>query len=93
MDFVTFIGTTGATVILIAFALNQLKKWKDDYFIYDLFNLLGGSLLVIYALILESWPFVVLNIVWSALSLRDVITGLKRNSQKTSKNFVAKWLK
>lgn len=93
MDFITSIGAIGATMILIAFALNQLHKWKEDYFIYDLFNFIGGTLMVIYALILESWPFAVLNLVWAILSLRDVISDTQRNNKKTSNTFISKWLK
>ncbi len=93
MDFITIIGTTGATTLLIAFILNQLHKWKEDYLVYDLFNTIGGSLLITYALMLESWPFVILNLVWATLSFRDLILDTKRNSKRDSKNFTSKWLK
>lgn len=86
------IGTLGALIILIAFILNQVKKWKDDYLIYDIFNLIGSILLIIYAVILSSYPFLILNSVWAALSLRDVIVDLKRNSKSQRRDFYSKWL-
>lgn len=93
MDYITIIGTSGAFLILIAFAMNQTKKWKDDYFIYDLVNFIGSMLLVIYAIILKSYPFLILNGVWAILSLRDMVVDLQRNSERTRKNFIQKWLK
>lgn len=93
MDAITLIGTLGASMILLAFVMNQLHKWKDDYLVYDLFNMLGGSIMVIYAMMLESWPFAILNIIWTALSLRDFIQDLQRNSKKPATHFISKWLK
>lgn len=77
MDQITFIGIIGATIILIAFIMNQLEKWKSDYLIYDLFNFIGGLFLIIYAIILVSYPFIILNLVWAIFSLRDIFIDLK----------------
>lgn len=78
MDKTTLIGVAGAALVLLAFVMNQLHKWKDDDLVYDLVNLIGGTLLVTYAYLLESYPFLALNGVWALVSLRDVIMGLKR---------------
>ena len=78
MDTATLIGTSGATIILIAFVLNQLGKWKNEDLIYDIFNLVGSGLLVAYAILLSSWPFLVLNGVWGLVSLKDVYADLRR---------------
>lgn len=79
-----YIGSFGAGLILIAFVLGQMHVWKDTYFVYDLLNAIGSILLVIYAWIGFSWPFVVLNLVWAAISLKDVASDLMRNSGKKS---------
>lgn len=93
LDPTTLIGTLGALLILIAFTMNQMHKWKNDYLIYDLINLIGSGLLIIYAAILKSYPFLVLNGVWAFLSLRDVVIDFKKNSESRRKNFFQKWLK
>jgi uncharacterized membrane protein YdcZ (DUF606 family) len=93
MDQTTFIGTLGALIVLIAFIMNQIRKWKDDYLIYDISNFIGSLLLVIYALILSSYPFLVLNSVWSAISLRDVFADLKKDKEEKRKGFFSKWTK
>lgn len=93
MDTTLIIGTSGALIVLIAFILNQIKKWKGDYLIYDVFNFVGSLLLVIYAIILSSYPFLVLNFVWMALSFRDILVDLKRNSRRERKDFFNRWIK
>ncbi len=93
MEFTTFIGVMGALLVLVAFVCNQLGKWRDDYLVYDLVNFLGSLLLVVYASLLLSWPFLILNLVWMGLSVRDLFTDFKRNSRREVKGFISKWLK
>lgn len=88
-----YIGAFGATLILFAFVLGQLHVWKDTYLIYDLLNAVGSSLLVYYAFVGRSWPFVVLNTVWAIVSLKDVVSGLSRNARrKSSLGPWSKWM-
>jgi hypothetical protein len=92
MDFVTFIGTTGAGVILFAFIMNQIHRWKDEYFIYDFFNLIGSGLLIWYSVLLSSMPFFLLNVVWAFVSVKDIIFDIRRNTRKHEKSFYKKWM-
>jgi len=78
MDFQTLIGASGACLILIAFIFEQTHRWKDTDVKYDLVNLVGSGLLVTYAVLLESYPFLVLNGVWALVSLRDLISDLRK---------------
>lgn len=73
MDTTTLIGVIGAGLLLIAFIVNELKKLSVDSFWYDLLNLVGAGLLVWYALLLHSWPFVVLEGIWALVSLKDIL--------------------
>jgi hypothetical protein len=65
-------------LILFAFCMNQLQKWKDDFLIYDMFNLIGGFLMVIYAILIKSYPFLILNLIWAIVSFRDIFTDIKK---------------
>jgi len=67
------LGTIGAALILIAFSMNQFKKWNTEDFMYDLTNLLGSIFLVIYAINGKVWPFIILNSVWALVSLKDLV--------------------
>lgn len=77
MDIALFIGASGALLMLVAFVANETHKWKDSDLIYDTVNFIGSVLLIIYAVILEGYPFIVLNIIWAGVSLRDIYIDLK----------------
>ena len=77
MDTTTLIGIIGATIILIAFLLNQSGKWSRESRSYDAANVIGSLLLLIYSYLLGSMPFMVLNTVWLLVSLRDVIKSYR----------------
>ena len=81
MDTTLIIGITGASLILLAFFLNQTGKWSVGNVKYDFLNGVGSLLMVIYAVLLDSIPFLILNAVWALVSLKDVFKYLvKRNS-------------
>lgn len=75
MDTTLLVGIAGATLILIAFTLNQFHIWNQDEKRYDATNAVGSLLLVFYAFLLSSWPFLVLNFVWLLVSVRQLIRG------------------
>jgi len=83
-DFTTFIGIIGATLVLVAFVLEQKKIWNSEMLKYDLVNFLGSATLVYYGILIKGYPFVVLNSVWALVSLYDVIKDILRNN-KTEK--------
>lgn len=72
-ELITLIGVVGAGLVLFAFIMAQTKRWTPESFYFDLVNFLGSAVLVFYGLLLNSIPFVILNTVWAAFSLRDVI--------------------
>lgn len=91
MDATLILGIVGAGLILLAFILNQFEVWKGTDLSYDLVNLVGGTILVVYGVLTEAWPFVILNVVWSIVSLKDVIQyvlhGKRTKQQAKPKRF------
>ena len=73
MDIVEATGFIGALTILVFFFLNQTHRIDRNSKLYDAGNVIGSSLLVLYALFIGSTPFVVLNVVWILVSLRDIV--------------------
>jgi len=73
-----FIGITGMFLLLFAFIMNQLNRWKVDDFVYDLINTIGSLIMVCYAFMINSYPFLVLNAVWAFFSLKDVINYIRK---------------
>ena len=68
METTTLIGIIGAGIILIAFLLNQAGKMTAESKWYDAINATGSFILVVYAVLLNSAPFVILNVVWLLVS-------------------------
>ncbi|OGY83273.1 MAG: hypothetical protein A3F54_02840 [Candidatus Kerfeldbacteria bacterium RIFCSPHIGHO2_12_FULL_48_17] len=84
------LGVLGAAIILLAFIMNQLGRWRDTSLVYDAANLIGGVLLVIYAYNLRAYPFMILNSVWALISVRDVVVDLTRRGSHHG-GFFRKW--
>jgi hypothetical protein len=82
MDIFLIIGFVGMALILLAFFMNQVKRWNQDDLVYDLVNFIGSALLVVSAVPARSWPFVILNTVWALVSFKDVITDIQRDMKK-----------
>lgn len=71
------IGLVGASLILIAFVMNQFKYWSSESLFYDLINLIGSGILIYYSWLLSSLPFMILNLVWFLVALKDLINYKK----------------
>lgn len=81
----SIIGIAGMALILFAFFMNQIGKWKTDFLVYDSFNFFGGALMASYALMIGSYPFLALNSVWAAVSLADIFQDLKKSRKSAKK--------
>ncbi len=79
------IGLIGMSLILSAFVMNQVHKWRDDCLEYDGVNAAGSILLVYYAFTIASWPFLFLNAVWFVVSMRDVFLDLEKPGKAVKK--------
>lgn len=75
-NLLTFIGTLGAALILLGFYRTSIGRWTNKSFWYELDNLVGASLLMVYNLNREAHISVVLDIVWVVVALRG-ITSIK----------------
>ncbi len=80
-DLITFIGVLGATIILIGFFLNQTRKLTVESPWYDGINALGSVILLVYAVLLGSYPFMVLNTVWFVVSVYGLFVRYGRHSE------------
>jgi len=67
------------TCILVGFIKNEYHQWSEDDLIYDAVNAFGSLLLILYAYMLNSWPFIILNLVWFLISFRDMFADIKRD--------------
>jgi len=72
------VGTIGVTILLVAFALNLANKLSATSRSYLLMNVVGAALAGISSYIIQFWPFVVLEGVWTLSSLVMLIRSSKK---------------
>jgi len=72
------LGTLGVTLLLVAFAMNLANKWSATSLPYLALNVLGAGLACLSSYIIEFWPFVVLEGVWTVSSFIMLIRSSKK---------------
>jgi hypothetical protein len=77
MDTTTLIGVAGAGIVLLGFLLNQFGKITPESRTYDFLNVLGPLLLIVYSVLLDSYPFIVLNSVWLVVSAHGLYKSFR----------------
>ncbi|MFI5124494.1 MAG: hypothetical protein ACHQDF_04155 [Chitinophagales bacterium] len=83
MNFSESLGSFGVSILLIAFVLNLLKIIRTDSLIYGLLNFAGAAIACYASFLIPYFPFVILEGVWTILSLVAVVKTcirLKKNS-------------
>lgn len=62
------IGASGALLLLVGFALQKFGTIDGKSQTYNLLNFLGAGLLTWYSVLLGSWPFIVLEGIWTLVA-------------------------
>ena len=80
MNFSTgeILGSIGVTILLIAFLMNLLQKWKQDTLPYILFNVVGAGLSCASSVAINFFPFVILEATWMLVSIFALIKYFKQ---------------
>ena len=73
MNFSETLGSIGVSILLIAFFLNMRKLVKTESLLYSILNLLGAGLACYASWLIHYFPFVILEGVWTILSLVAVM--------------------
>lgn len=73
MNLADWTGTAGVTLILLAYLLNNRGILTNRKEIYFLMNIVGSALACWSAVLLTFVPFIVLEAVWVAASVYEMI--------------------
>ena len=66
----------GALLVLAAFVAAQLRLLHQEHLTYLVLNVVGAAILAVLALREQQWGFLLLEGVWTLVSLRGVIRRL-----------------
>lgn len=74
----TAFGLAGASFVLFGFYRTSIGKWTGKSFWYELDNLIGASLLIIYQLSIGAYVTLVLNITWVIVAFVGITSIAQR---------------
>ncbi len=80
----TYCGIVGALLILLGFYRTSIGRWTNKSFWYELDNLTGAVLVVIYQLHVHAYVTIFLNIVWAVVAFRGLTSFAERSRNRKS---------
>ena len=78
----TAIGVVGASLILLGFYRTSVGRWTNKSMWYELDNLAGALLLIVYQLHIRNYISLVLEIVWAIVAFRGVTSLAERYEKR-----------
>jgi hypothetical protein len=73
MTITDWIGSLGVFLILLAYFLNILGILHAKHLTFILLNLIGAALACTASVLLDYWPFIILEGIWALVSLYALI--------------------
>mgnify|MGYP001416296255 CR=1 FL=1 len=71
------IGTIGVGLILVAYFLGTEKLLNRDSKLYYVLNIIGAGLACYASLLINYWPFVILEGTWTLVSVYGLMKAMK----------------
>ena len=78
MNYIDWIGFIGVFQILLAYCLHVFGKIKNNHLAFILLNFVGASMACFASILLNYWPFIILEGVWALVSLYSLVNFKKR---------------
>ncbi|HVA11574.1 MAG TPA: hypothetical protein VNG32_05450 [Candidatus Dormibacteraeota bacterium] len=76
--FFNILGIIGSLLILFGFYRISIGRWSGKSILYELDNLLGGVLLIIYQVHFRAYITVFLNVIWVVVAFKGVVSITER---------------
>lgn len=72
------LGVIGAVMLLFGFYRVNSGKWSNKSFWYELDNVIGASLIIIYQIRYHAFVTVVVNAIWALVALWGLLVFFRR---------------
>ena len=83
MSFAEILGTIGVSMILVGFSLNLFGLMQRRSYKYVVLNLVGGALACTASILIEFFPFIILEGTWTVVAVVGLVNLLRsRNAVK-----------
>jgi len=77
MTYNDIIGTIGVGLILVAYFLGTESLLNKDGKLYYVINIIGAGLACYASLLINYWPFVILEGTWALVSIYGLMKAMK----------------
>jgi hypothetical protein len=77
MTYNDLMGTIGVGLILFAYFLNTMKYIPVNGKLFYVLNSIGGALSCYAALLINFWPFVILEAAWTIVSIYGLMRTMR----------------
>jgi hypothetical protein len=68
MNATDWLGFIGVALILLAYFLNEIGKISNKNIAFILLNLIGSTLACLASVLINYWPFIILEAAWALVS-------------------------
>ena len=80
MNLTDWTGSVGVGILLIAYFLNLGNIIKNNSITYLMMNVTGGALSCLASVLLEYFPFIILEGCWTIVSIAGVLKVISRKN-------------
>lgn len=77
MNYNDLIGTTGVSLILMAYFLDTARLIGNNGKLYYVLNVIGATLACYASYLISYWPFVILEGTWTLVSIYGLMKSMK----------------
>lgn len=74
MTYNDWMGTIGVGLVLLAYFLNTMKWVPENGTLFFILNVIGGGLSCYAAVLIDFVPFIVLEAIWTIVSIWGLFT-------------------
>lgn len=78
----TAIGAVGASLLLFGFYRTSIGRWTNKTLWYELDNVIGPVLLMVYSFHFQAYISIIINSVWIAVAFRGLMPFAERYGKR-----------